>query len=91
MTKQNQLTNERRLSLTATLLQIWQITFSNQSSNIRLTNNCALDSNDLCWSQSLVSTNDLFKITLAYTIVHHDWQMNDTKLNSWPKTHDCFK
>lgn len=27
MTKQNQLTNERRLSLTATLLQIWQSLF----------------------------------------------------------------
>ena len=52
MTKQNQLTNERRLSLTATLLQIWQITFSNQSSNVRLTNNCALDSNDLYCSES---------------------------------------
>ena len=64
-TKKNQLTNERRLSLTATLLQIWQITFSNQSSHVRLTNNCALDSNDLYWSQSLVSTNDLFKTTLA--------------------------
>ena len=65
MTKQNQLTNERRLSLTAPLLQIWQITFSNQSSNVRLTNNCALDSNDLYCSESLVSTKDLFKTTLA--------------------------
>lgn len=45
-TKKNQLTNERRLSMTATLLQILQITFSNQSCNVRLTNSCALESND---------------------------------------------
>lgn len=49
--------------------------------------NSSLDSNDdFCSGQSLISTTDLFRTTLTWSIAQHDWQRKATKRKIWQKS-----